>query len=104
MEAAPPPYEKAVAPQKWELIAPYLSSRDLCSAARVCQQWHSSFTPHIWGDPSSHFEDRFLFREDPSSHFEDRFLFREDRYYGSCGQSISNIQALSLTRRQLTRR
>ncbi|KAL1310904.1 hypothetical protein AAFC00_001133 [Neodothiora populina] len=55
MEAAPPTYEKATAPQKWDLIAQYLPSNDLCSAALVCEEWHTVFAPHLWGNPASHF-------------------------------------------------
>ncbi|KAK4497656.1 hypothetical protein PRZ48_010309 [Zasmidium cellare] len=55
MEAAPPSYESATLIDHLDLIAQYLPSRDLCSAALVCSKWHSTFAPHIWGNPASHF-------------------------------------------------
>ncbi|KXL45006.1 hypothetical protein M433DRAFT_67932 [Acidomyces richmondensis BFW] len=55
MEAAPPSYQSAVAVDPWDLIARYVPSNDLCSATRVCSSWHSIFTPHLWGNPASHF-------------------------------------------------
>lgn len=50
-----PSYESVIRQNPWELVAPYLPSEDLCSAALVCQSWHQVFTPHLWGDPASHF-------------------------------------------------
>jgi hypothetical protein len=50
-----PSYESVIAKSPWELIAPYLYSSDLCSAALVCQKWHKVFTPQLWGNPASHF-------------------------------------------------
>jgi len=55
MEAAPPSYQSAVAVDPWDLIACYVPSNDLCSATRVCSRWHSTFAPHLWGNPASHF-------------------------------------------------
>lgn len=55
MEAAPPSYEKATLVDYWDLIARYIPSSDLCSAALVCSRWHSTFVPHLWGNPASHF-------------------------------------------------
>lgn len=55
MEAAPPSYEKATVANPWDLIAPYISSNDLCSAALVCEAWNDVFSPYLWGNPASHF-------------------------------------------------
>lgn len=55
MEAAPPSYDEATLVDYWDLIARYLPSNDLCSAALVCSRWHSTFAPHLWGNPASHF-------------------------------------------------
>ncbi|KAF2203128.1 hypothetical protein GQ43DRAFT_367555 [Delitschia confertaspora ATCC 74209] len=50
-----PSYESTVRKDPWVLVAPYLPSSDLCSAALVCQHWHKVFMPHLWGNPASHF-------------------------------------------------
>jgi hypothetical protein len=55
MEALPPTYEKATLADYLELVAPYLQSNDLCTAALVCSKWHAAFSPHLWGNPASHF-------------------------------------------------
>jgi len=55
MEAAPPTYEKATLVDYWDIIARYVPSKDLCSAALVCHKWHTTFAPHLWGNPASHF-------------------------------------------------
>ena len=55
MEAAPPSYESATLVDYWDLIARYMPSSDLCSAALVCSRWHSTFVPYLWGNPASHF-------------------------------------------------
>lgn len=55
MEAAPPSYEKATVIDHWDIIARYMPSNDLCSAALACSRWHSTFAPHLWGNPASHF-------------------------------------------------
>ncbi|EMC95521.1 hypothetical protein BAUCODRAFT_71849 [Baudoinia panamericana UAMH 10762] len=55
MEAAPPTYEKATLIDIWDIVARYVPSNDLCSAASVCSQWHMTFVPHLWGAPASHF-------------------------------------------------
>ena len=55
MEAAPPSYEKATLVDYWDIIARYIPSGDLCSAALVCSRWHAIFAPHLWGNPASHF-------------------------------------------------
>ena len=55
MEAAPPSYENATLVDYWDIVAHYIPSNDLCSAALVCSRWHSTFTPHLWGNPASHF-------------------------------------------------
>jgi hypothetical protein len=51
----PPSYESAVSREAWTIIAPWISSRDLCAACLVSQKWHSIFVPFLWGDPASHF-------------------------------------------------
>ncbi|CAO2657395.1 Nn.00g035210.m01.CDS01 [Neocucurbitaria sp. VM-36] len=50
-----PSYESVVDQNPWTLVARYLPSDDLCSAALVCQKWHEIFTPNLWGSPASHF-------------------------------------------------
>jgi len=55
MEAAPPSYEKATLTDHWNIIASYVPSNDLCSAALVCSRWHATFAPYLWGNPASHF-------------------------------------------------
>lgn len=55
MEAAPPSYESATIVDYWDIIARYMPSGDLCSAALVCSRWHATFAPHLWGNPTSHF-------------------------------------------------
>ncbi|OCK85192.1 leucine rich repeat protein [Lepidopterella palustris CBS 459.81] len=55
MEDAPPSYETAITKDHWKIIAQYIPSRDLCSAALVSQKWHEIFAPHLWGNPASHF-------------------------------------------------
>ncbi|KAK3072046.1 hypothetical protein LTR53_007556 [Teratosphaeriaceae sp. CCFEE 6253] len=55
MEAFPPSYESATAVDHWNIVARYVPSRDLCSAALVCSRWHTTFAPHLWGAPASHF-------------------------------------------------
>ncbi|KAI5269357.1 hypothetical protein E4T47_07190 [Aureobasidium subglaciale] len=57
MEANPPSYGQATTVNAWDLIAVYIPSSDLCSAALVSQQWHTTFAPHLWGNPASHFGD-----------------------------------------------
>ncbi|KAI4717554.1 hypothetical protein E4T48_06211 [Aureobasidium sp. EXF-10727] len=57
MEANPPSYGQATTVNAWDLVADYIPSSDLCSAALVCQQWHTTFAPHLWGNPASHFGD-----------------------------------------------
>jgi hypothetical protein len=37
------------------MVAPYVRSKDLTSAALVCRQWCFIFTREIWGNPVSHF-------------------------------------------------
>ncbi|EXJ60165.1 hypothetical protein A1O7_04317 [Cladophialophora yegresii CBS 114405] len=51
----PPSYESAVSREAWTIIAPWISSRDLCAACLVCQKWYAIFVPFLWGDPASHF-------------------------------------------------
>jgi len=55
MESAPPTYEKATEKDYLDLVAPYIPTNDLCSAALVCSKWHAAFSPHLWGNPASHF-------------------------------------------------
>ncbi|XP_014559266.1 hypothetical protein COCVIDRAFT_92434 [Bipolaris victoriae FI3] len=50
-----PSYEAATCPNAWTLIAPYLPSQALCSAALVSREWNKIFTPWLWGSPASHF-------------------------------------------------
>lgn len=50
-----PSYASAVEQNPWALVARYLPSDDLCSAALVCRKWHEVFTPNLWGSPASHF-------------------------------------------------
>ncbi|KAH7052035.1 leucine rich repeat protein [Macrophomina phaseolina] len=50
-----PSYEAANARDYWSIIAQYIPSSDLCSAALVCREWHRIFTRQLWGNPASHF-------------------------------------------------
>ncbi|KAF9638083.1 Beta-lactamase-related protein [Lasiodiplodia theobromae] len=50
-----PSYEAANTRDYWSIIARYISSADLCSAALVCKQWAAIFTRQLWGNPASHF-------------------------------------------------
>ncbi|KAH0845884.1 Leucine Rich Repeat domain protein [Fonsecaea pedrosoi] len=51
----PPSYESAVSREAWTIIAPWISSSDLCSACLVSRKWYAIFVPFLWGDPASHF-------------------------------------------------
>lgn len=72
-----PSYEAATCPNAWTLIAPYLPSQALCSAALVSREWNKIFTPWLWGSPASHFgeqndvvfgiEERFMEQEIPTN-------------------------------------
>ncbi|KAG0652848.1 hypothetical protein D0Z07_0603 [Hyphodiscus hymeniophilus] len=53
--APPPPYEAAVYRRLWAIVAPYVHDFDLYSACLVCRQWHSIFSPLLWGNPGSRF-------------------------------------------------
>ncbi|PKX94599.1 leucine rich repeat protein [Aspergillus novofumigatus IBT 16806] len=55
MDIVPPSYRSATARDAWSIIAHYIPSSDLCSAALVCRKWHGLFMPFLWGDPASHF-------------------------------------------------
>ncbi|KAF7171460.1 hypothetical protein CNMCM5623_003805 [Aspergillus felis] len=55
MDIVPPSYQSATARDAWSIIAHYIPSSDLCSAALVCRKWHGLFMPFLWGDPASHF-------------------------------------------------
>ena len=50
-----PSYKDAISQDHWKLIAPYISSSDLCSASLACTRWHEIFAPQLWGHPASHF-------------------------------------------------
>lgn len=55
MDDVPPSYETAVTRDYWSIVAKYIPSHDLCSAALVCRTWHQIFAPQLWGNPASHF-------------------------------------------------
>lgn len=55
MDELLPSYESAIDQNPWVLIARYLSSESLCSAALVNRKWHTIMTPELWGKPASHF-------------------------------------------------
>ena len=55
MEDIPPSYESAINRDAWNIIAPWIPSGTLCSAALVCRKWHRIFIPLLWGNPASHF-------------------------------------------------
>jgi hypothetical protein len=50
-----PSYLQATTRDYWSIISSFVPSQDLCSAALVCHQWNRIFTPHLWGNPASHF-------------------------------------------------
>lgn len=84
MESAPPSYENATLVDYWDIIARYMPSRDLTSAAVVCSNWHSTFAPHIWGNPASHFG------------------IENDRVYVALTRFSRNLQTARLIVRRLT--
>ena len=51
----PPSYEFSINREAWTVVAPYISSPDLCACCLVSQKWHAIFVPFLWGDPASHF-------------------------------------------------
>jgi hypothetical protein len=51
----PPSYESTISREAWTLIAPYISSADLCACCLVSRKWNTIFIPFLWGDPASHF-------------------------------------------------
>ncbi|KAL8650816.1 MAG: hypothetical protein Q9210_003600 [Variospora velana] len=56
MDDVPPSYETATRREYWPTIARYVHSPDdLCSASRVCKEWHRTYAPLLWGNPASHF-------------------------------------------------
>lgn len=55
MEDVPPSYDSAVSRDPWAIVAPFILSADLCSAALVSRNWHSIVNPLLWGSPTSHF-------------------------------------------------
>ncbi|KAF2667114.1 hypothetical protein BT63DRAFT_329902 [Microthyrium microscopicum] len=55
METIPPSYLQATNRDHWSIISSFVPSKDLCSAALVSKQWNRIFTPHLWGNPASHF-------------------------------------------------
>ena len=55
MENVPPSYEIAIARNPWQIVAPYISSNDLCALNRVNHALHKVFAPYLWGNPASHF-------------------------------------------------
>jgi len=55
MDEIPPSYLQATAQDYWSIVARYVRSRDLCSAALVSKRWNEIFMPLLWGNPASHF-------------------------------------------------
>jgi hypothetical protein len=55
MEDAPPNYQLSNTRDHWSIIARYIHSEDLCSAALVSKRWHELVVPRLWGNPASHF-------------------------------------------------
>jgi hypothetical protein len=55
MDDVPPSYETAMTRDYWSIVANYIPSHDLCTAALVCRRWHEIFASQLWGDPASHF-------------------------------------------------
>lgn len=51
----PPSYIQATTADHWSIIASFVASKDLCSAALVCRRWNKVFTTQLWGNPASHF-------------------------------------------------
>lgn len=84
MELAPPSYENATLTDYWDIVANYMPSRDLTAAALVCSRWHSTFAPHIWGNPASHFG------------------IENDRVYVALTRFSRNLQTARLLVRSLT--
>ena len=55
MDTIPPSYLQATTRDPWTIISSFVRSQDLCSAALVSRRWNLTFTPHLWGNPASHF-------------------------------------------------
>ncbi|QIW95605.1 hypothetical protein AMS68_001123 [Peltaster fructicola] len=55
MESAPPSYQTATSSDVWSLVAPYLTSNELCNASVVSRGWHRIFTAQLWSRPTSYF-------------------------------------------------
>jgi hypothetical protein len=57
MDRALPSYTEANVQlhDHWSIVSSFVPSKDLCSAALVSRQWNAIFTPHLWGNPASHF-------------------------------------------------
>jgi hypothetical protein len=51
----PPSYDSSISRESWTIVAPYISSPDLCACCLVSRKWHGIFVPFLWGDPASHF-------------------------------------------------
>jgi hypothetical protein len=51
----PPSYDSSISREAWTIVAPYISSPDLCACCLVSHKWHAIFVPFLWGDPASHF-------------------------------------------------
>ena len=51
----PPSYESSISREAWTIVAPYISSPDLCACCLVSRKWHGIFIRFLWGDPASHF-------------------------------------------------
>lgn len=54
MDDIPPSYSQAVSRDHWQVVSPFIDSKDLYSAALVCRQWNRIFTPLLWGNPAAH--------------------------------------------------
>nr|OQO22674.1 hypothetical protein B0A51_16502 [Rachicladosporium sp. CCFEE 5018] len=84
MEAAPPTYELATLRDPIAIIAPYIASTCLSSAALVSRSWHEVFTAQLWGNPSSHFD------------------IEDDQLYAALSTFVRNLRNVRLATRKRT--
>ena len=104
MEGFPPSYQNAVASLRdhWRVIAPYVRSKDLYTASLVCREWHEVFTPLLWGNPASHFDDEVERNYGKVESPKDLSAFPAHTYAEGLTQFRSVLRWTRLQVRQLT--
>ncbi|KAK6432011.1 hypothetical protein LTR95_011822 [Oleoguttula sp. CCFEE 5521] len=84
MEVAPPTYEAATLRDPIAIIAPYISSNCLLSAALVSRSWHEVLVTQLWGNPSSHFDTE------------------DDQLHAALSAFVRNLRTVRLSTRERT--